>query len=144
MLIAAPAVVAQSSTPPLFEGAEHLDSCIVDLPLTYAKKDKERYTQAARFLEGQELIYAVLDKKTRKANCTRVFVVVETSSDGTELVYLETSDKHMQMEGMKQAYFPKFKPSTERFYLAECFDRQVAAHPELKARVVETPAEIPK
>ena len=129
---------------PLFPGAEHLDTCVVELPLTYAKKDKERYTQAARFLEGEELIYAVLDKKTKKVNCTRVFVVVELSKDSTEVVYIETADQHMQMDGMKQAWFPKFKASSERFYSAECFDRRLGAHPELKERIVEAPVEAPK
>ncbi|MBK6774368.1 MAG: hypothetical protein IPG74_00485 [Flavobacteriales bacterium] len=42
----------QAQNKPLFEGAEVLDSCLVELPLTYAKKDKERYTQAARYLRG--------------------------------------------------------------------------------------------
>jgi hypothetical protein len=134
---------AQSGKP-LFEGAELLDTCLVELPLTYAKKDKERYTQAARFLEGEELIYAVLDKKTRKVNCTRVFVVVERSKDSTEVIYLETADQHMQMDGLKQAYFPKFKPATERFYSAECFDKRLSEHPELKEHVVEAPAEGPR
>ena len=69
----------------MFPGAELLDTCVVELPLTYAKKDKERYTQAARFLEGEELVYAVRDKKTKKMNCTRVFVVVELSKDSTEV-----------------------------------------------------------
>ena len=129
---------------PLVPGAEALDTCTVELPLTYAKKDKERYTQAARFLEGEELIYAVLDKKTKKLNCTRVFVVVERSADSTEVVYIETADQHMQMDGLKQAWFPKFKSASERFYSAECFDKQLAAHPELKDRVFESKAEGPK
>ena len=146
MLTAAsiPGVCEAQQSKPLFEGAELLDSCVVELPLSYAKKDKERYTQAARFLEGEELIYAVLDKKSGRANCTRVFVVVETSKDGSEVVYLESSDQHMRMDGLKQAYFPKFKPSTERFYSADCFDRRLLAHPELKAHVVEAPAEAPR
>jgi hypothetical protein len=116
----------------------------VELPLTYAKRDKERYTQAARFLEGEELIYAVRDKKTKKVNCTRVFVVVETAKDGSELVYLETSDQHMRMDGLKQAYFPQFKPSSERFYNAACFDRVISAHAELKERLVEEGAQPPR
>ncbi len=132
------------SRKPLFPGAELLDTCVVELPLTYAKKDKERYTQAARFLEGEELIYAVLDKKTKQVNCTRVFVVVERSKDSTEVVYIETADQHMQMDGLKQAWFPKFKPGSERFYSAECFDKRLSEHPELKEHVVETPAEAPK
>lgn len=129
---------------PLFAGAERLDSCLVELPLTYAKKDKERYTQAARFLEGDELIYAVLDKKTKKVNCTRVFVVVERSTDSTEVVYIETADQHMQMDGLKQAWFPKFKAASERFYSAECFDKRLGEHPELTEHVLETRAEAPK
>lgn len=135
---------ASAQKKPLVQGAELLDTCAVELPLTYAKKDKERYTQAARFLEGEELIYAVLDKKTKVLNCTRVFVVVERSSDSTEVVYIETADQHMQMDGLKQAWFPKFKATSERFYSAECFDKQLAAHPDLKARVVEGRAEAPK
>jgi hypothetical protein len=134
---------AQSGKP-LFAGAELLDTCMVELPLTYAKKDKERYTQAARFLEGEELIYAVLDKKTKKVNCTRVFVVVERSKDSTEVVYIETADQHMQMDGMKQAWFPKFKAASERFYSAECFDKRLSEHPGLKEHVVETRAEAPR
>jgi|GEM_PF-2261947 len=139
-----PTLSHAQSRKPLFPGAEFLDTCVVELPLTYAKKDKERYTQAARFLEGEELIYAVLDKKTKKVNCTRVFVVVELSKDSTDVVYIETADQHMQMDGLKQAWFPKFKASSERFYSAECFDKQLTAHPELKERIVEAPAEAPK
>lgn len=127
----------------LFPGAELLDSCVVDLPLTYAKKDKERYTQAARFLEDQELVYAVRDRKTHRMNCTHVFVVVETTKDGSEFVYVENAEQHLRMDGMKQAYFPQFKAATERFYSADCFERQVRSHPELKEQLVETPAEAP-
>lgn len=139
-----PAMSSAQGNKPLFPGANLLDTCVVELPLTYAKKDKERYTQAARFLEGEELIYAVLDKQTKKVNCTRVFVVVELSKDSTEVIYLETSDQHMQMDGLKQAWFPKFKPASERFYSADCFDRQLTAHPELKDHVVEGQAVAPK
>lgn len=142
--IAVPAAATAQNKKPLFPGAEALDTCVVELPLTYAKKDKERYTQAARFLEGEELIYAIRDKKSKKVNCTRVFVVVETGADGEATVYLETTEHHMRMDGLKQAWFPQFKPASERFYAAECFDRQLEAHPELKAHLVETPTEIPK
>ena len=131
------------SRKPLFPSAELLDTCTVELPLTYAKKDKERYTQAARFLEGEELIYAVLDKRTKKLNCTRVFVVVEKSQDSTEVVYIETADQHM-VDGMKQAWFPKFRAASERFYSAECFDKRLSEHPELKEHVVEAQAVAPK
>lgn len=134
----------QGQQKPLFAGAQVLDSCAVELPLTYAKRDKERYTQAAHFLEGEELIYAVRDKKTKRVNCTRVFVVVEASKDGSEVVYLETSDDHMRMDGLKQAFFPQFKASSERFYNARCFDGVMAAHPELRTHVVEATAEAPR
>ncbi|MBP7513634.1 MAG: hypothetical protein KA791_03750 [Flavobacteriales bacterium] len=138
-----PSVADAQSRKPLFPSAELLDTCTVELPLTYAKKDKERYTQAARFLEGEELIYAVLDKKTKKLNCTRVFVVVEKSQDSTEVVYIETADQHM-VDGMKQAWFPKFRAASERFYSAECFDKRLSEHPELKEHVVEAQAVAPK
>jgi hypothetical protein len=124
---------------PLFTGAEHLDSCVVDLPLTYAKKDKERYMQAARFLEDQELIYLNYDKKEGKAFYSRVYVVVQTTKDGSEVVHLESTDDHLTMGGVKEALFPKFKASTERFYNADCFDRRLAAHPELQAVLVVKP-----
>lgn len=129
---------------PLFTGAEKLEACVVDLPLTYAKKDKERCIQAARFLEDQELIYAIRDKATGRMNCTRVFVVVDKAADGGEYVYVEESAQRMRPDGLKQAWFPKFKPSTERFYNATCFDAQLAAHPELKEQLVEMAAEGPK
>jgi hypothetical protein len=122
---------AQTPTKPLFPGAEHLDSCVVELPLTYAKKDKERYTQAARFLEDVELIYLSYDKKTKAATYTRVYVITETK-DGGDLVYIENAKDHLQMDGVKQAFFPKFKASSERFYNADCFDAHVGAHPGLK------------
>lgn len=128
---------AQSAPKPLFEGAEHLDSCVVELPLTYAKKDKDRYTQAARYLEDVELIYLTHDKKTHNTNYSRVYVVVMTAKDGAESVYLESTRDHMVMGGAKQAVFPQFKPSTQRFYNAECFDRQLITHPELKDRLKE-------
>ena len=131
-------MVAHAQRKPLFPGAEKLESCTVDLPLTYAKKDKERCVQAARFLEDQELIYA------GRMNCTRVFVVVDKAADGGEYVYVEEAAQRMRPDGLKQAWFPKFKPASERFYNATCFDAQVAAHPELKEVLVEMATEGPK
>ena len=137
-------MVAHAQRKPLFPGAEKLESCTVDLPLTYAKKDKERCVQAARFLEDQELIYAIRDKATGRMNCTRVFVVVDKAADGGEYVYVEEAVQRMRPDGLKQAWFPKFKPASERFYNATCFDAQVAAHPELKEVLVEMATEGPK
>lgn len=128
---------AQEKT--LFAGEHFLDSCAVELPLTYAKKDKDRYVQAARFLDDQELVYLTYDKKLGKGLYTRVYVVVETAKDSGEFVYLETTENHLRMGGIKQAFFPKFKARTERFYNADCFDRTVLAHPELKAAAVPQP-----
>jgi hypothetical protein len=131
------ATAMHAQTEPLFAGAEPLDSCVVELPLTYAKKDKERYTQAARYLEDVELIHMTYDKKTKAASYTRVFVVVMTAKDGTEYVYVESAKDHLSMGGAKTATFPKFAPNTERYYNATCFDAQLAAHPELEALVKE-------
>jgi len=65
------AAAMHAQTQPFFAGAEQIDSCVVELPLSYAKKDKERYTQAARFLEDVELIHLSYDKKTKTARYTR-------------------------------------------------------------------------
>lgn len=138
------AMAAHAQRKPLFAGADKLEACTVDLPLTYAKKDKERCVQAARFLEDQELIYAIRDKATGRMNCTRVFVVVEKAADGGEYVYVEEGAQRMRPDGLKQAWFPKFKPASERFYNATCFDAQVEAHPELKEVLVEMATEGPK
>lgn len=127
---------AQAQDKPLFTGAELLDSCIVDLPLTYAKRDKARYTAAANAWKEEELIYLVYDKKSGKGRYTRVYVVPFTSKDGREFVYIESSADHHRTTGAKQALFPKFEPARQRFYRASCFDRQLAAHPELKGTVV--------
>ncbi|MEO8066656.1 MAG: hypothetical protein ABI599_03075 [Flavobacteriales bacterium] len=127
----------QAQSKPLFEGAEVLDSCVVELPLTYAKKDKERYTQAARYLENDELIYLTYDKKSHAASYARVYVVVDMAKDSSEFVYMESAKDHLVMGGAKQASFPQFKASTQRFYNAACFDKQLAAHPELNTVVQE-------
>jgi hypothetical protein len=126
--------IAQSKS--LFAGEEKLSECLVELPLTYAAKDKERYTQAARLLEETELVYLKHDKKTGTTSYSRVFVVVEQSKDGTDLVYVESSDDHLRMGGSRQAMFPKFRPATERFYNAACFDQKIIEFPELKDRVI--------
>lgn len=144
LLLITMAAVAHAQRKPLFPGAHKLEACTVDLPLTYAKKDKERCVQAARFLEDQELVYAIRDKATGRMNCTRVFVVVEKAADGGEYVYVEEAAQRMRPDGLKQAWFPKFKPASERFYNATCFDAQMAAHPELKEQLVEMAAEAPK
>lgn len=130
--------VVRAQDAPLFPGEPLLDTCRVELPLTYSKADKERYMQAARFLEDQELVYLRFDKKKGAATYTRVYVMVETSKDGSEIVYLETTDDHLRMGGAKQAFFPRYNKRTERFYQADCFDRQVAQHPELKAILAES------
>jgi len=135
-LACAISVVAMGQDKPLFTGEDKLEPCRVELPLTYSAKDKERYTAQARLLEGQELVYLTYDKKLRKATYDRVFVVVDVSTDGTEFVYLEESEQHMVMGGVKQALFPKFKASTQRFYNADCFDERMAAEPSLKEVVV--------
>ena len=111
----------------LFAGAELLDSCVVELPLTYAKKDKEHYTQAARYLEDVELIHLKYDKKTKTASYTRVFVVVMSAKDGSEYVYVESTKDPLSMGGAKTATFPKYAPNVERYYNAACFDAQLAA-----------------
>jgi len=116
---------------PLFKGAELLDSCVVELPLTYARKDNERCTQAARALENEELIYLDYDKRSGTATYSRVYVVAETVK-GQDFVYLERPDVHAQVDGPRQAFFPKFTAKSQRFYRARCFDAQVAHHPELK------------
>lgn len=144
LLLFAAAAIVQAQRKPLFPGADKLEACTVDLPLTYTKKDKERCVQAARFLEDQELIYAIRDKATGRMNCTRVFVVVDKAADGGEYVYVEEAAQRMRPDGLKQAWFPKFKPASERFYNATCFDAQVQAHPELKEQLVEMAAEGPK
>jgi hypothetical protein len=128
--------VAQSTTPPLFPGAEHLESCVVDLPLTYAKKDKERYTQAARGLKDVELVYLTVDKKTKVASYSLVYVVVATFKDGDHYVYLESPKDHLNVSGAKTALFLEYTPRV-RFYNATCFDAQLSAHPELKSVVQE-------
>jgi hypothetical protein len=144
MFLLTGAMAGHAQRKPLFTDAEKLEACAVDLPLTYAKKDKERCIQAARFLEDQELIYAIRDKATGRMNCTRVFVVVEKAADGAEYVYVEEAAQRMRPDGLKQAWFPKFKASSERFYNANCFDAQLAAHPELKEQLVEMATEGPK
>jgi len=130
------AITAKGQSKPLFTGEDKLEPCRVELPLTYSAKDKERYTAQARLLEGQELVYLTYDKKLGKATYDRVFVVVDVSSDGTEFVYLEESEQHMVMGGVKQAMFPKFKASRQRFYNADCFDERMVAEPSLKEVVV--------
>ena len=129
-------ISAQSEA--LFPGAEKLDTCLVELPLTYAKKDIERYTQAARYLENEELIYLTYNKKDNSVSYSRVFVVVQTANDGKDFVYVESTEDHMRMGGAKQAFFPKFTPSKERFYNATCFDAQLAQHPELAEKLKQS------
>lgn len=139
LMVALRAVPALAQDKPLFAGEPLLDTCRVDLPLTYAKADKERYVQAAHFLEDQELVYLRFDKKTGKATYTRVYVMVEKTKDGEDYVYLETAEDHLRMGGAKQAFFPRYNKRIERFYDAGCFDAQVAQHPELKDVVSEGP-----
>ncbi len=129
----------QAQNKPLFEGAEVLDSCLVELPLTYAKKDMERYTQAARYLENDELIYLTVDKKTGTATYARVYVVVEMAKDSGEFVYIESTDDHLRMGGARQATLPKYSPSKQRFYNAACFDEHLSRHPDVKAKLEEVP-----
>jgi len=60
-----------------------------------------------------------------------------TAKDGSGFVYVESAKDHLSMGGTKTATFPKYAPSTERYYNATCFDAQLAAHPELGALVKE-------
>ena len=130
---------AYAQQPPLFPGAEVLDTCVVDLPLTYAKKDKARYTEAARRLEDVELILLIYNKKTAKASYQRVYAVVFAGKSGEEFVYVESSEDHHSMGGTKRAIFPKYAPKTSRYYDAACFDRQLAAQSELQSTVQLAP-----
>ena len=131
---------AQRPAAPLFPGEEGLHTCTVELPLTYQAKDKERYLQAARFMEDQELIYLQYDKRTKKAGYMRVFVVVDASKGGEPLVYLERAEDRMKVGGLKETFFPKFKPGSQRFYNAECFDKATAADPTMGGILEENAA----
>ena len=77
------------------------------------------------------------DKKSKAATYTRVYVVAESTKEGEDFVYIENAKDHLVMDGVKQAFFPRFKASTERFYNADCFDAHMAAHPDLKEVVKE-------
>jgi hypothetical protein len=128
---------ARAQEEPLFPGADHLDTCLVDLPFSSAKKVKPEQIEAARLLEEQELVYFTFDKKKNKGLYTRVYVMIDANDDGSEYMYLETSEDHRAKNGMKQSFMPKFSPRSERFYDAQCFDRELVAHPELKSNVAE-------
>lgn len=127
----------QTPTKPLFPGDEALNSCVVELPLTYAARDRERYIQAAKFLEDQELVLVTWDRKAGTGTYQRVFVVAETMKDGSTSVYLEHAADRMKSGGLKEALFPRIKPATQRFYNAACFDEQVAVDSALQSLLTE-------
>lgn len=141
MLLAVPCLLTcarlQAQKGSLFPGAEPLDTCGVELPLTYAAKDAERIAQAARFLEDVELVYLTFDRKASAATYRRVYVLVEGSKDGAPIVYLESADDHLKMGGKRTAEFPKYNARTQRFYEADRFDARMEAHPELMEVVRE-------
>lgn len=131
------AATEQDTPKPLFPGDGSLASCVVDLPLTYAPRDRERYMQAAKFLEDQELVLVTWDRKAGKGSYQRVFVMTEAMKDGTTAVYLEHAADRLKSGGMKEAWFPRIKPATQRFYDAQCFDEQVAVDSALSTVLSE-------
>lgn len=117
---------------PIFPGAERLDSCTVDLPLTYRKKDEVRYMAAATALKEQELIYLRYHRKRKRATLQRVYVVAKHTNDGREYVFLEGTDSHHRVGTTTEVIFPAYRKKNERFYTAACFDAKLAANPDLR------------
>jgi len=132
-----PGACAQDSE--LFPHAQLLDTCQVELTFTTGRKVKAEYIEAARALEEQELIYLSYDKKKNKGIYTRVYVMIDENDDGSESMYLETSEDHRSKDGAQQSFMPKYNAHDERFYDAQCFDREVAAFPELNDSVIASP-----
>ena len=118
----------------LFLGENKLNSCRLDIPLTYKKKHRTEYIKAAKENKDVELVLLRYDKKTKKVKYSTYYIVAIKRENET-LVYLETTDNHASDDGQINALFVQFKPKYDRFYTADCFKNVLAENPSLKEKI---------
>lgn len=114
----------------LFTGEYKLNSCKVDIPLTYKNKDKPTYIKGAKENKDTELVLLSYNKKTKKATYSIYYIVVDEIK-GEVFVYLETPETHNLTTGEKQSIFSPFKVKYDRFYKADCFMKIINDNPDL-------------
>ncbi|MCC3156221.1 hypothetical protein LJ737_03180 [Hymenobacter sp. 15J16-1T3B] len=127
--------------PELFPGEQQLNSCALDLPLTYLKKDMPAAVRAARAHQNEPLVLVSYNPQTHQISAQRVFVRVFTQAKtGKEVIYQEAAAEQHLPSGARKGLFTRLNPQTDRYYRAACFDETVAATPALQQLLQPTAA----
>ena len=118
-----------------FQGETLLTDCLVDIPLTYKTIDAPKYKEAAIKYQGQELIRLSFSEESDMVIFYRCYIVSEKDSIGT-LIYLTTKKDFESPDSNMVKLFSAFWKESERFYLAECFDRIFTVNPKLSKWII--------
>ncbi len=110
-----------------------LDSCRLNIPLTYSKKDSKIVHEKAKELKGQELVLLHFDKKTSEISYKRYYLESEYNADSKLIAnYLIIPSKYENyLKGDINVVFLKYKSKYDRFYKSTCFDSIMAKHKDI-------------
>lgn len=121
-ILAIPTLIFAQTSEDLFKGESLLKDCLADIPLTYKKKDLDKYLNAADKYKNIEIIFLHIDKKTRKIQYERYFVEKFEKND-FRTVYLRKPEN--MSSDKPEMIFPPYNSKWDRFYIAECFDKKI-------------------
>lgn len=123
-----------SQTSELFPGASKLASCKVDIPLTYKKKDRERYIKGATENKNIELVLLKYNKRTKKLSCAKYYLDVYETANKT-FVIAEKPENHIHGHSPKIVEFIDMNPKYDCFYKAKCFKEILSKNKELRETI---------
>lgn len=118
----------------LFANESKLNSCRLDIPLTYGKRDDKIVAEKAQTLKGKELVLLRYDKKSKEVTYKRYYLESETKGS---TIYNYLIARKNYLENKKTVLFLNYKSKYDRFYLSECFDEIVSADDILKKTLKE-------
>lgn len=117
----------------LFNGDNLLDSCRLNIPLTYSKKNSKIVHKKAKELKGEELVLLQFNKKTQDVTYKRYYLESVLTIDSKSIAnYLIIPSKYDDyLKGDIEVVFLKYQSKYDRFYKSTCFDSIMVLHKEI-------------
>ncbi len=95
--------------------------CLLDIPLTYKKKDELKMSKAVEELKGKELVYVSYNKK-KGGIVSENYFLVSTIKGGKTFNYLVPA-KDYKAGNLSKAVFVDYSEKRNAFFLLECYEK---------------------
>ncbi len=120
--------ISYSQNEELFKGENLLDTCKLNIPLTYKKKDMKVCAITGNEYKDKEIILLRYDIEKNELSYSPCYIVVDD-----KFIYFETPEMHASTSLERKAIFLNYNPNKQRFYDAACFKNILEQNIELKS-----------